>query len=255
MIISKCKIIDNIQIAKNIWRMRIDAPDIVDQYKGAGQFISISTERNDGHILRRPMSIAEVDGNNLTIIYKVFGEVTENLSKLDKGYILDVLGPLGNTFDLQQTNLTPVLIGGGIGLSPILNLDGIFRSDSQEVYTIIGAKTSDEHFLEHDIKNNFLLSTDDGSIGINGTVIDALGSIISNISNPYIYACGPEVMLLNLKRYMSNAELPGQFSVESYMACGFGFCQGCAISNDNKTGYSLVCKEGPVFDYSEVRFD
>lgn len=254
MIILNCKIIANTQIANNIYKIIFNAPEIVKYYKGPGQFISLSLNRNDEHILRRPMSIASIDDNKIAIIFKVFGEVTNELSKLKSDQYIEVLGPLGNTFITDTDNYTPILIGGGIGLSPILNLDKILRKQITKVYTIIGAKTSNEHFMEHDTKNNILLSTDDGSLGITGTVIDALDSIVKNIDNPFIYACGPEIMLLNLKEYLSRFDIPGQFSVESYMACGFGFCQGCAISNDNKTGYSLVCKDGPVFNYNEVKF-
>ena len=254
MIIENCKIIENNQVAKNIWRMVIDAPSIAQQYKGAGQFISLSLNKSDGHILRRPMSIASVDGKAITIIYKVFGEVTKNLTSLNSTDSIELLGPLGNTFNLNIDGYTRVLIGGGIGLSPILNLDDVLRKNGNNVYTIIGAKSGDEHFIEHDTTNNYYLSSDDGSVGINGNVIDALSKVIDEIPNPYIYACGPEIMLKNLKLYLKKANLSGQFSVESYMACGFGFCQGCAISNDTKSGYSLVCKEGPVFDHNEVKF-
>lgn len=254
MIIEQCKIIENTQIAKNIWRMLIDAPRITQQYKGAGQFITLTLNKNDGHILRRPMSIAAVDANTITIIFKVFGDVTKVLSSLSSDDSIELLGPLGNIFNINIDKSTPVLIGGGIGLSPILNLDDVLREKRGDVHTIIGARSVDEQFIKHHPSQKYYLSTDDGSVGVNGNVIDALVQVIDKVKNPYIFACGPELMLKHLKEYLEDYNLPGQFSVESYMACGFGFCQGCAISYDNKSGYSLVCKEGPVFDYKEVKF-
>ena len=251
MVSNKAEIVENSKIAHNIWRMSFISQSIADEYVGAGQFVSILAGDSWEHPIRRPMSIAKVLDDQITIIYKIFGSVTNTLSRLMSGDYIDVLGPLGNTFVVDYNKYTPILVGGGIGLSPILNLSECLNKKGISSHTIIGAKSSDEHFLDLNPNNGTYLSTDDGTIGIKGTVIDVLSIVLKEVENPYIFACGPEGMLSALKLFLNEKGIPGQFSVESYMACGFGFCQGCAIPN-NKEGYSLVCKEGPVFDYNEV---
>jgi len=255
MIITHAKVIENIELAKNIWKMTFISQDIADDYIGAGQFISILPNAHWAHPIMRPMSIADVKDDNIEIIYKLFGPITKQLSTIKSNDYVQISGPIGNTFTVDHEKYKPILIGGGIGLSPILNLSEYLNKKDILAHTIIGAKSSYEHFIEHNPNENIFLSTDDGSIGIKGTVIDALKEIIRDINNPYIFACGPDGMLSSLKIYLSKNDILGQFSVESYMACGFGFCQGCAISKDTGVGYHLVCKDGPVFDYNEVTFD
>jgi len=255
MIVEKVKIVSNNKIAENIWEMVFKSENIADDYLGAGQFVSILVNDSWEHPIRRPMSIANVKDENISIIYKVFGSVTRSLTQLTSDDCIDVLGPIGNTFTVDYDKYTPILIGGGIGLSPILNLSKCLEQKGINATTIIGAKSSDEHFLRHNPNNNIFLSTDDGSFGIRGTVIDTLNIVLEGIVNPKIYACGPEVMLTVLQKILSKINIPAQFSVESYMACGVGICQGCAISKSQNEGYHLVCKDGPVFEANEVNFD
>ncbi len=255
MIIDKSEIIENSQIAEGIWRMVFKSSEIADRYLGAGQFVSILADNSWQHPIRRPMSIAEVKDNEISIIYKVFGSVTQALTQLKTKDYIDVLGPLGNTFNVDYNSIYPILIGGGIGLSPILNLSKCFEKNGITVTTIIGAKTSEEHFLKHNPVENIFLSTDDGTEGINGTVVDALKIVLKDVKNPKIFACGPEPMLFSIQKMLEKYSIPAQFSVESYMACGVGICQGCAIPKLHEDGYHLVCKDGPVFETNEVKFD
>ena len=254
MLIEKSEIIENIQIAEGIWRMVFTSSEIANEYVGAGQFVSILIDDNWVHLIRRPMSIAEVSDNKISIIYKVFGKVTQVLTKLRSNDYIDVLGPLGNVFSVDISKYDPILIGGGIGISPIINLSKYLTQKKIAFTSIFGAKTAREHFLQHN-HNNVLLSTDDGTIGIKGTIIDALNTVLTEIDNPKIFACGPEQMLSYLQFMLKEKGIPAQFSVESYMACGVGFCQGCAIHNKQNNGYHLVCKDGPVFEMDEVNFD
>jgi dihydroorotate dehydrogenase electron transfer subunit len=255
MLIEKSEIVENIQIAEGIWRMVFTSSEIAKKYVGAGQFISILVNDNWEHPIRRPMSIAEVNDNEISIIYKVFGTVTQSLTKLNSNDYIDVLGPLGNTFSVNCDKYSPILIGGGIGLSPIINLSKYLTQKKIKFITIIGAKSTNEHFLQHNPNNYVYLSTDDGSVGIKGTVIEALNTVLVEIDNPKIFACGPEQMLSYLQIMLEENGIPAQFSVESYMACGVGLCQGCAIGNKQNNGYHLVCKDGPVFEMGEVNFD
>jgi len=254
MIVEKAKIVDNRQLAENIWEMIFISDKIADNYVGAGQFVSVLVNDTWEHPIRRPMSIAEVSDNNISIIYKVVGSVTLSLTHLISNDYINVLGPLGNTFVVDYDTYYPILIGGGIGLSPIINLSKYLTLKGVPVYTIIGAITSKEHFIEHEPENNIFLSTDDGTIGIAGTVIDALNIVLNDINNPKIFACGPEPMLSSIQNELKDKMIPAQFSVESYMACGVGLCQGCAIPKINSNEYYLVCKDGPVFEANEVNF-
>ena len=254
MIIDKSEIIKNTQIAESIWHIVFKSSKIAERYIGAGQFVSVLANDSWEHPIRRPMSIAEVKNDEISIIYKVFGSVTQSLTQLKKKDHIDVLGPLGNTFNVENETFYPILIGGGIGLSPILNLSNYLAKMNINATMIIGAKISKEHFLQHDPNKNTILTTDDGSQGIKGTVIDALNVVLGDTDNPKIFACGPEPMLHSIQKMLEEKSIPAQFSVESYMACGVGICQGCAIHN-KKSSYHLVCKNGPVFETNEVRFD
>ena len=254
MIVEKAKIVDNRQLAENIWEMIFISDKIADNYVGAGQFVSVLVNDTWEHPIRRPMSIAEVSDNNISIIYKVIGSVTSSLTHLISDDYINVLGPLGNTFVVDYDTYYPIFIGGGIGLSPIINLSKCLTLKGVPVYTIIGAITSKEHFIEHEPENNIYLSTDDGTVGIAGTVIDALNIVLNDINNPKIFACGPEPMLSSIQNELKDKMITAQFSVESYMACGVGLCQGCAIPKINDNEYYLVCKDGPVFEANEVNF-
>lgn len=250
----------NVQLAKNLWSMRFKAPEIIEEYFGAGQFISILVCDTWEHPLRRPMSIADVKGDCISIIYKTVGAVTKSLAKMHPGDSINVLGPLGNTFTGWEDGRDSILVGGGVGLAPMLNLHKMVKTST----IIIGARTSEEHFLSHSPQEGIFLTTDDGSIGIRGTVIPTLESQVMSKQNPKIFACGPEPMLKAVQSFALENQIPTQLSVESYMACGIGICQGCAIKKTEKEGimrqtyhekYDLVCVNGPVFSAEEVTFD
>ncbi len=255
MIIDKSEIIENTQIADGIWQMIFKSAEIAVRYRGAGQFVSVLANDNWEHPIRRPMSIADVKDDEISIIYKVYGSVTQALTQLKSTEYIDVLGPLGNVFTVDYDTYNPILIGGGIGLSPILNLSKCLTKKGISITTIIGAKASKEHFLQHNPDKNMFLCTDDGTRGIKGTVIDALKIVLKEIRNPKIFACGPEQMLSSIQKMIEEKSIPAQFSVESYMACGVGFCQGCAIPKKQNNEYYLVCKDGPVFKANEVKLD
>ena len=183
MKIELASILENELIARNIWKMKMTAPGVAEQYKGAGQFIQILVDSSWANPLRRPLSISAVEDCKIEIIYKVFGEMTQLLSEKDAGENLDILGPLGNTFKLHDDGSTPILVGGGVGLAPILNMYGEINLSEKDGFLIIGARTGAEHFMEHEPHNNVLLTTDDGSIGILGTVIPAIEKSLEKATN------------------------------------------------------------------------
>ena len=179
---------------------------------------------------------------------------------MNAGTALDILGPLGNTFRWKDNTFTAVLVGGGVGLAPILNMYGESTAAGQDVVLVLGARTSVEHFIDHEPQNNVFLATDDGTVGIEGTVIPAIVKSLENTSKPEIFACGPEPMLKAVQDFAATHQIPAQISVESYMGCGVGICQGCVVKrvngnvaeNSYHEKYSLVCIDGPVYQSKDV---
>lgn len=253
----------NTEIASGIWKLEAESPEICAAYSGPGQFVSILSDDGWEHPLRRPMSIAGIKGRSLSIIYKIFGEVTSKFSNLKKGDSLNLLGPIGNTFSGWKDPLVqPILVGGGVGLAPILNLKNACEENGISVHTVIGARTKAEHFMKHDPDGGLFLTTDDGSLGEKGTVMPVAKRLAGMAENPRLYACGPEPMLEAIREFSVANGLTAELSVESYMACGIGLCQGCVIPSANGTNsdhsyhemYSLVCMDGPVYKATEVSF-
>ncbi len=257
--IEQAIVLRNEQIAHGIWRMSLVAPDVASAYVGPGQFISLLTDDSWDHLVRRPMSIAKINEDEVDIIYKIFGDVTDHFTKKCPGDSMNILGPLGNVFtDYNSEFAEPILIGGGVGLAPILNL----YDACEKAVMIIGARSADEHFLNHKPDNSVYLTTDDGTAGIEGNVLTALKNM--NLSeNTILFACGPEPMLIAIQNYADEYNIRAQLSVESYMGCGTGLCQGCVIKKRNIKAkahsyherYSLVCMDGPVYSADEVCFD
>jgi len=200
--------------------MRMVAPQVSSQYNGPGQFINILSGDGWEHPVRRPMSIANVRGEKIDIIYKIIGYMTKHLSLKTPGNSINILGPLGNIFT-EWENTKTILVGGGVGLAPILNLYE-FCPDST---LIIGARNADEHFMQHKPEESIYLTTDDASLGITGNVLNALEKLDLN-DQPIIYACGPEPMLKAIQHFAAENKIKAQLSVESYMGCGVGLCQG-----------------------------
>lgn len=207
-----------------------------------GQFINI---RLEGKFLRRPISVCDYDDKSITIIYKVVGEGTEQLSKLESGEVLDVLTGLGNGYDITKST-KPLLIGGGVGVPPMYNLAKALIADGQKPTVVLGFNTKSEIFYEDEFKAlgcNTLVTTVDGSYGIKGFVTDAM----TDLDYDYFYTCGPLPMF---KAVYNATKTSGQFSFEERMGCGFGACMGCSCKT--KYGNKRICKDGPVLVKEEI---
>ncbi len=208
-----------------------------------GQFINIKL---DGFYLRRPISICDYDDNTITIIYKVVGEGTEVMSKMNSGEKLDVLCGLGNGFDTSKSLDKPVLIGGGVGVPPMFNLCKKLIAEGKKVTVVLGFNKKEEIFYENEFKQlgaDVKVTTVDGSYGIKGFVTDAL----KDTDYSYFYTCGPMPMF---KAIESTAVTSGQYSFEERMGCGFGACMGCSCKT--KYGNKRICKDGPVLEREEI---
>ena len=237
------KVTENIRIAENIWKMDLESRELEEQKPG--QFVNI---RLDGMFLRRPISVCESDPGCLTIVYKVVGKGTEQLSRIRKREYLDVLTGLGNGYDLSKSGDRPLLLGGGVGVPPLVMLARKLREQGKDVTAVLGFNTKDEIFGEHDFRQNgcrVTVTTADGSYGVKGFVTDALPEDYS-----YFYTCGPEPML---KAVYRKTKTSGQFSFEERMGCGFGACMGCSCRT--VTGYKRICREGPVLEKEEILWE
>ncbi|MFI3228749.1 MAG: dihydroorotate dehydrogenase electron transfer subunit [Bacillota bacterium] len=211
----------------------------------AGQFVEVSVPN---YFLRRPFSVASCTKDELTLIYKVVGSGTRDMAYMQIGTKLSVLCDLGNTFNLTKAK-NPLLIGGGIGCAPMLQLAKEYNQLGITPTIILGFRNKSEMFCydEFSALGEVIIATDDGSFGNKGNAVSVLKEL--NLSYDYYHACGPMVMLKALAGFSGKGEL----SLEARMGCGFGACMGCSIKTTS--GYKRVCKEGPVFTATEVLFD
>lgn len=231
----------NEALTDSIYKMVLvgDTSDITN----CGQFINIKL---DGFYLRRPISVCDYDEETITIIYKVVGEGTEVMSKMNAGVKLDVLCGLGHGFDTSKSLDKPVLIGGGVGVPPMYNLCKKLINEGKKVTVILGFNKKDEIFYEDEFKKlgaDVKVTTVDGSYGIKGFVTDAL----KETDYSYFFTCGPMPMF---KAIESTATTSGQYSFEERMGCGFGACMGCSCKT--KYGNKRICKDGPVLEREEI---
>ena len=211
-----------------------------------GQFINIALE---GKFLRRPISVCDYDSRTVTIIYKVVGQGTAQMAKMQPGETLDVLTGLGNGYDLSIVGEAPLLVGGGVGVPPMYGLAKKLRALGKNVQVILGFNTSGEIFYEAEFRAlgcTVSVTTVDGSYGTPGFVTDAL----KNLSYSHFCACGPEPML---KALYAASTTSGQMSFEERMGCGFGACMGCSCKT--LTGNKRICKDGPVMKKEEILWD
>ena len=218
----------------------------------AGQFISVYLN-NKSKILPRPISICGIDkeAGTLRIVYRTVGDGTKELSDYKEGEMVKILGPLGNGF--TQKDKKAILIGGGIGIPPMLELMKQLDCDKTAV---LGYRDSDM-FLKDEFEavGDVVISTEDGSFGTKGNVIDAIKE--QGVEGSIIYACGPTPMLRGIKAYAEEMGIEAQISMEERMACGIGACLACVCKSKDVDSHShvhnkRVCKDGPVFDAREV---
>ena len=209
-----------------------------------GQFVNIALE---GLYLRRPISVCDVERDLLTIIYKVVGKGTKQLSECGAGTQLDLLTGLGNGYDISCCGDRPLLIGGGVGVPPLYLLAKRLIAVGKTPEAILGFNTKSEIFLEREFSEigcKVHITTIDGSAGIMGFVTDGVEQIAGF---DYSFSCGPEPML---RAIYEKSTADGQFSFEERMGCGFGACMGCTC--ETKYGYKRICREGPVLKKGEV---
>ncbi len=211
-----------------------------------GNFISLELE---GQFLRRPFSIADFSRDELRIVYRLVGKGTEILSKLKAGDTVDALYPLGNSFTLCGRHDRPLLIAGGLGLTPLFLLLKELVKKGAVPQIAIGLRSSEDAFYIDRIKNELdidpIIFTEDGSLGRAGLVTE----VLKELDYGRVYSCGPEPMLRQIKMLSG---VPTEFSLEARMGCAVGACMCCTVKT--VSGPKKVCKDGPVFSAEELAF-
>jgi len=220
-----------------------------------GQFLSIRLSDKLEPLLRRPFSVHRVNGPAIEIFYQVVGFGSRILSGKKAGEFVDIIGPLGNGFNLPPVNngFEPILVAGGMGVAPLLFAAEKLKACRALVF--IGAKTKNQLLCQKEFSDlgcRVKIATDDGSQGFKGKVTDLVRHFLSKAvcHLPVIYACGPRPMLKAVSSLARELEVPAEISLEEHMACGIGACLGCVVNT--REGFKRVCKEGPVFNADEV---
>ena len=237
-------IISNEALTDSVYKMVLSGD--TSAITASGQFVNIQLA---GKFLRRPISVCDYDSQTLTIVYKVVGKGTEQMSAMKSGEKLDILTGLGNGYDLSLSGDKPVLLGGGVGVPPMYNLAKKLIALGKDVTVILGFNTKSEVFYEEEFKAlgcNVIVATADGSHGVKGFATTPL----AELDYTYFYTCGPEPMLKAVYKATSTS---GQMSFEERMGCGFGACMGCSCKT--LTGYKRICKEGPVMKKEEILWE
>ncbi len=231
---------ENVSLSPTVYRLKLEGAH------GAlrpGQFAQVSVP---GLYLRRPISLCSWDENTVTLVIREVGRGTKALRSLAPGSQLDALLPLGNGFDASLAGQKPLLVGGGVGLPPLLCLCGELIVLGKSPTVLCGFSSSSDSFLTEEFAAlgcDVRISTLDGSLGIKGLVTD----LMDESGYDSVFSCGPRAMM---KAVFDKAACPGQYSFEERMACGFGACMGCSVPT--RSGMKRVCADGPVFSGGEV---
>ena len=237
-------IVSNEPIARDVYKMVL-AGD-TSAITAPGQFINLQL---DGFYLRRPISVCDYDDDSVTLLYKVVGGGTEAMSEMKSGDKVDALTGLGNGFNTAKSGDKPLLIGGGVGVPPMVNLCKVLLAEGKKPTVILGFNSAADVFYEAEFQAlgvETVVTTADGSYGMKGFVTDAM----KGLTYSYFYTCGPEPMFRAIDKVATTS---GQYSFEERMGCGFGACMGCSCKT--LTGYKRICKEGPVMEKEEILWE
>lgn len=246
------RILSKRNLAKNIYDYVIEAKEIAELAQ-AGQFVHI---RVQGFSLRRPISICEInkEAGTIRIVFEVRGEGTAELAKLQEGQLIDMMGPLGKGFSLIDPSKKVIVIGGGIGVPPMLEVAKHYGNNAT---AIIGFRSANAVILAEDFQKNgaqLMLCTDDGTMGAKGFVTAALKHRLLESEADLICACGPQMMLKGIIELANEYHIPCEVSLEERMGCGVGACLVCACRTvkNGEEYLAHVCKDGPVFKAEDV---
>jgi dihydroorotate dehydrogenase electron transfer subunit len=253
-------VISHQQLAQDMYVMEFVAPTMAKECQ-PGQFLQVRPGNTYDPLLRRPISIYDVDQEkgSISLLYRVVGRGTDLMTGIRVNDFIDIMGPLGRGFSMPDGPKEALLVGGGVGMAPLVYLGRVLKERGCHVMVMCGAAnaaqlvTADK-FKELDI--SFLPATMDGSAGYKGLVTDLLITQVNASGFDIIYTCGPEPMMNLVALYAEIHHIWGEVSLEEHMACGVGACLGCARRlKKNDEAYVKVCKDGPVFNMKEVEFN
>lgn len=254
----KSEIIKNeLQVAEQYYRIRLK---VSANFKSEpGQFVMLKIDNRFDPLLPRPFSISYAGEKYMEIIYKVVGRTTRILSNLKKGGKINILGPLGKGFIINEKINKHILIAGGYGVAPLLFLAYKFKKLKKDVIILIGAKNKNLLVCKNEFKKLGIVkvATDNGSYGYKGFVTDLLKNEIINYSDKStfdVYACGPTAMLKRVIDIVSKQKIPAQVSLENIMGCGIGVCLSC-VCKSRDGSYKLTCTDGPVFSSEDIQLE
>jgi len=252
----QAKVLSQTMIAPNIYDTWLSTGLAAEA--AAGQFIGVYSG-NGAHLLPRPISICEVNKEKsaLRIVYRIAGNGTTEFATWQSGHCAQILGVLGNGFPVSQAvGRKVVLLGGGIGIPPMLELAKELKEAGTTADIVVGYRDSNL-FLKEDLEQygNVHIATEDGSVGVKGNVLTLMEQ--EKIEAQVLMACGPMPMLRAIKAYAEQKNIKAYISLEERMACGVGACLGCVCKTKEKDAHSHVnnariCTDGPVFDAQEV---
>ncbi|TDM07328.1 dihydroorotate dehydrogenase electron transfer subunit [Macrococcus lamae] len=238
-------------IARNIYELVMHG-DITRNMKTPGQFVHIRVGDSSEFMLRRPISICEVNSDNatLTCLYRADGKGTKALSKAREGDTIDILAPLGNGFPVDAAKECALLIGGGIGVPPLYELSKQLNARGIKTIHVLGFNSKEDIFYADKFAalGETHIATADGSFGTKGFVTDVIKNLPKNYDT--FYTCGPIVMIKAIQETLPDTE--GYVSLEERMGCGIGACYACVCKADNEHGYVKICTDGPVFKKGEL---
>lgn len=239
------------EIQKGIFLLKVESTQIASKAK-PGQFCNVKVSNSLTPLLRRPFSICDVEGDVLSFQFSLVGEGTRILAQKKQGDILNIVGPLGVGFNYSGEYDDVIIIAGGIGAAPFPFLIKEIPN-SKNIISFCGGRTKND-IIKYKLEN-IITSTDDGSEGFHGNIVQLLEKEIHKYDKlrTKIFACGPNPMLKALSEFTIKNGYECQVSTESVMACGFGICQGCNLEGVNLDRFLLVCKDGPVFNAEDVR--
>ena len=258
----ECRIKQNEPLKSGYRRIVFDAPEIAKAAKG-GQFVHVQITPMKDRILRRPFSISNADPatGELTVVYKVVGHGTAELAQMREGETCRILGPLGNAYTAPDAETFPILAAGGYGTAALYLTA---KNAPQKGILLLGARTKDDLILVEDFEKlgfEVRIATNDGSVGHKGFVTELLAGALERRDKAkcMVYGCGPTPMLLALGKLTLENQVPAELSLDQHMCCGVGACFACVVKIKDSTSpdgwrYSRSCKEGPVYNATEVYY-
>lgn len=256
-VIHACKVIENEELVSGVYRMVVEAPEVAMKAK-PGQFVNVYIN-GGGNLLPRPISICWIDTFLVNLVYRVVGNGTKALSQVEKNSQIRMSSPLGNGFDLsfcqdEKEGKTALVVGGGLGVPPLLELSYALTQKKVKVLGVVGFR--DQPFLLKPLMKagaDVYLATENSEMGFQGTVMDLIRQ--ENLRGDVCFACGPRPMLAAITEYCQAYGSDVQVSMEERMGCGYGACLGCSLPiADPEKGRmrKRVCKDGPIFWGSQV---